>query len=103
MQPLVLVLLLAAVPSQNSSPTKTAFSTKAAQRGERNPTVQRALEVLDSLIPLPAPWSLTPGQIRTWSDQPTWLTSLRERIRNLLSLQLKARHAAAMNANRNTR
>jgi len=65
---------------------RTAVQQPAAQRPERNPTALRALKVLDSLIPIPAPRSLTRAQIRTWADQTTWLKRLRERIRNLLSL-----------------
>jgi hypothetical protein len=65
---------------------RTAVQQPAAQPPERNPTALRALKVLDSLIPAPAPRSFTRAQTRTWANQTTWLKSLRERIRNLLSL-----------------
>lgn len=44
------------------------------------------MKVLDSLIPVPAPRSLTPAQARTWSAQAAWLKSLKARIQNLLAL-----------------
>jgi hypothetical protein len=86
MQPLMLVVLLAAMPSQNPAAIKPAVPIDSAQRQERNPTAFRALTVLDSLIPAPPPRSLTPAQAQTWAKQTTWLKSLRDRIRTLLSL-----------------
>lgn len=86
MQPLVFLLLLAAMPSQTPSAAKTAVPAAAAQRPVPNPTFLRAVEVFDSLIPLPRPRSLTAAQARTWMEQTTWLQSLKARIRNLLRL-----------------
>jgi len=86
MQPLMLLLLMSVMPSQNPSTARAAVPADTAHLQERNPTAVRALKVLDSLIPTPAPRSLTPAQVRTWTEQTAWLKSLRERIRNLLSL-----------------
>ena len=105
-----LLLLLACSSAENPSPPKTADSGPVAQQpqqaqpaqpeqarpapppplpapqGERNPTAQLALVVLDSLIAVPAPRSLTAVDRRTWSEQTAWLKSLKDRIGNLLSL-----------------
>ena len=42
--------------------------------------------MLDSLISVPAPRSLTVAERRTWSEQTTWLKSIKDRIGNLLAL-----------------
>jgi len=103
----LLLLLPACSSTENPSPPKTAVSESVAQQpqqtqpapppppapqapsvpqGEPNPAAQLAVRVLDSLISLPAPVSLTVAERRTWSEQTTWLKSLKDRIRNLLSM-----------------
>jgi hypothetical protein len=105
----LLVLLPACSSTENPSPPKTAVSESVAQQpqpqqaqpatpppaapqappvpqGEPNPAAQLAVRVLDSLLSVPAPVSLTVAERRTWSEQTTWLKSLKDRIRNLLSM-----------------
>ena len=85
MQPLLL-LLVAATPAPPASRLETAGQAEIAQQGVRDSAAHHAVAVLDSLIPLRAPRSLGTLQRQTWTEQTTWLKSLRERVQNLLSL-----------------
>ena len=58
----------------------------AAQRPDANPTVQRAFEVIDSLIKAPLPGSPSRADGRALIEQNAWFKSLRDRIQNLLTL-----------------
>jgi len=86
MQPLLLLVLAAAPPAHSAFLIETAGRAEIAQKGVRDSAAHRAVAVLDSLIPLPAPGSLTRVQREAWTEQTTWLKSLRERVQNLLAL-----------------
>jgi hypothetical protein len=86
MHALLVALMLAAPGSQAPTPGRTAAVPAPAQRPEPNPTVARALEVLDSLIPLPPPAAASAADRRAWTEQTSWLRSLRGRIQTLVSL-----------------
>ncbi len=107
-----------------------ALSSASAQTLQRgNPSVSRALKVLDSLIAVPAP-QLPPTQLKVWNQQTSWFQSIKQTMQQqvrmktkpdstwiklqqqyeresqqfqMLSNILKARHEAAMNAIRNIR
>jgi hypothetical protein len=60
--------------------------------------VIRALAVLDSLIPLRAPGSLSAADQRTWAEQTEWLKTLKGRIETLLSLVVTPAESVAVPA-----
>lgn len=108
----ILLLMLAGCSSQESVPGKTPSSAAAtqqpeptpppapipqgpeprtpapaaAQRPDANPTVQRAFEVIDSLIKAPLPGSPSRADGRALLEQNAWFKSLRDRLQNLLAL-----------------
>ena len=84
---LVSVLVsLAALSWQNPSPSTRPVPLAISQRPARDSTLVRAWKVIDSLIPEPAPKSLTRAQAKMWLEQTAWLKSLKARIENLLLL-----------------
>jgi hypothetical protein len=60
--------------------------------------VLRALAVLDSLIPVRAPGSLSAADQRTWAEQTEWLKTLKGRIESLLSLVVTPAESVAVPA-----
>jgi hypothetical protein len=60
--------------------------------------VLRALAVLDSLIRLRAPGSLSAADRRTWAEQTEWLKTLKGRIESLLSLVVTPAESVAVPA-----
>ena len=123
MSPFVVVLGLAVLACQNPPPSRTdAPATDAqpapppdtqpaatptprdpatapeVQRGQADTTVIRALAVLDSLIPLRAPGSLSAAEQRTWAEQTEWLKTLKGRIESLLSLVVTPAESVAVPA-----
>jgi len=60
--------------------------------------VIRALTVLDSLIPLRGPGSLSAAEQRTWAEQTEWLKTLKGRIESLLSLVVSPAESVAVPA-----
>jgi hypothetical protein len=82
---LILLLALGGGADQQPPPGTTAVPGAAAQRPERNPTVVRAFEVLDSLVRAPQP-RLSAADARAWTQQKAWFTDLRARIQNLLAM-----------------
>lgn len=70
----------------------------AVQRGQADTTVLRALAVLDSLIPLRAPGSLSTADQRTWGEQTEWLKTLKGRIESLLTLVVTPAESVAVPA-----
>ena len=76
-----------AAPDTSQQPeTKTPAATVATQRPEANPTVRRALEVIDSLIKTPLPGRSTRADQTALAEQNAWFKSLRDRLVNLLTL-----------------
>lgn len=124
MSPFVVVLGVAVLACQNPPPSRTdapatdaqrtpapppdtqrtpASDTPRApappvQRAQADTTVTRALAVLDSLIPLPAPGSLSAADRRTWGEQTEWLKTLKGRIESLLSLVVTPSESVAVPA-----
>ena len=118
----VLVLGLAVLACQNPPPSRTDAPATDAQATtppdtQRAPapdtprapapsvqwahadtTVLRALAVLDSLIPLRAPGSLSAAERRTWGEQTEWLKTLKGRIESLLSLVVTPAESVAVPA-----
>jgi hypothetical protein len=59
----------------------------AAEREDKNPTVVRALEVVDSLLTHPAPRNaLRVADVAVATEQATWFKSLRDRLTTLLTM-----------------
>jgi hypothetical protein len=58
----------------------------AAQRPDANPTVLRALEVIDSVTRSPLPGAASRADGRALTEQNAWFRTLRDRLQNLLSL-----------------
>ena len=124
MSPFVVVLGLAVFACQNPPPSRTdAPATDAQpapppdtqptpapdtprdpapappiQRAQADTTVLRALAVLDSLIPIRAPGSLSAAEQRTWAEQTEWLKTLKGRIESLLSLVVTPAESVAVPA-----
>lgn len=80
------------------APEAQRASAAATQRAPADTTVLRALAVLDSLIPLRAPRSLSAADQRTWTEQTEWLKTLKERIETLLSLVVTPAESVAVPA-----
>ena len=83
------------VPDTQRAPAPPA---PPLQRAQADTTVIRALAVLDSLIPLRAPGSLSAADQRTWGEQTEWLKTLKGRIENLLSLVVTPAESVAVPA-----
>jgi hypothetical protein len=126
MSPFVLVLGFAVLACQNPPPSRTDAPATDAQptpppatqptpapdapraqapapapavpRAQADTTVLRALAVLDSLIPLRAPGSLSAAEQRTWGEQTEWLKTLKGRIESLLSLVVTPAESVAVPA-----
>lgn len=124
MSPFVVVLGFAVLACQNPPPSRTdapatdaqpvpppdtqrtpapetprdPAAAPAVQRGQADTTVIRALVVLDSLIPLRAPRSLSAADQRTWAEQTEWLKTLKGRIETLLSLVVAPSESVAVPA-----
>jgi hypothetical protein len=122
MSPFAVVLGLAVLACQNTPPSRTdapATDTQPtpapdtqrapapdAQRpptpsvplAQADTTVIRALAVLDSLIPVRAPGSLSGADQRTWAEQTEWLKTLKGRIETLLSLVVTPAESVAVPA-----
>lgn len=81
-----ILFTLAALSCPAAPAAERAAPSREAVRPPENPTVARALEVLDSLIPLSPPRSVPAVQARDWAAQTTWFCSLRDRLRNLTAL-----------------
>lgn len=77
-----LALLLFQIPSVLGS----AVPEAAAQGAVPDSTVVGAIKVLDSLIPVPPPKSLTRAQAGTWQEHTAWLKDLKARMENLLAM-----------------
>ena len=88
----------AADPQRAQAPAPDPASAPAVQRGQADTTVIRALVVLDSLIPLRAPGSLSSAEQRTWAEQTEWLKTLKGRIESLLSLVVTPAESVAVPA-----
>ena len=87
-----------AADTQRAHAPAPASAAAAVQRGQADTTVIRALAVLDSLIPLRAPGSLSAGEQRTWAEQTEWLKTLKGRIESLLSLVVTPAESVAVPA-----
>ena len=124
MSPFVVVLGLAVLACQNPPPSRTDAPATDAQptpppdtqrapapdaprapapapalpRAQADTTVLRALAVLDSMIPLRAPGSLSAAEQRTWGEQTEWLKTLKGRIESLLSLVVTPAESVAVPA-----
>lgn len=87
-------------PDTQRSQAPDARPTPApnAQRAPADTTVIRALAVLDSLIPLRAPGSLSAADQRTWAEQTEWLKTLKGRIETLLALVVTPAESVAVPA-----
>jgi len=106
MSPFAVVLGFAVLACQNPSPSRTDARATDAQpapapavpRAQADTTVLRALAVLDSLIPIRAPGSLSAADRRTWTEQTEWLKTLKGRIETLLSLVVTPAESVAVPA-----
>ena len=87
-------------PDSPPAPGAGTPRTPAAetQRAPADSTVLRALAVLDSLIPLRPPGSLSAADRQTWAEQTEWLKSLKGRIETLLSLVVTPAESVAVPA-----
>jgi hypothetical protein len=83
---------------QAPAPGAQRTAVPPAQLAQTDTTVLRALAVLDSLIPLRAPSSLSSADQRTWSEQTEWLKTLKGRIETLLSLVVTPAQSVAVPA-----
>jgi len=90
------------VPAPDAQPTAAPDPQRApapdVQRAPADTTVIRALAVLDSLIPLRTPGSLSAADQRTWAEQTEWLKTLKGRIESLLSLVVTPAESVAVPA-----
>jgi hypothetical protein len=84
--------------TQRAQAPAPAAAAAAVQRGQADTTVLRAVAVLDSLIPLRAPGSLSAADQRTWGEQTEWLKTLKGRIETLLSLVVTPAESVAVPA-----
>jgi hypothetical protein len=87
-------------PGTQRTPAPDAQRARApdVQRAHADTTVIRALTVLDSLIPLRVPGSLSAADQRTWTEQTEWLKTLKGRIETLLSLVVTPAESVAVPA-----
>jgi len=87
-------------PDTQPTPAPGAQGAPAADvpKSHADATVIRALAVLDSLIPLRAPGSLSSAEQRTWAEQTEWLKTLKGRIESLLSLVVTPAESVAVPA-----
>jgi len=83
---------------QAPAPAAQPTAIPPAQLAQTDTTVIRALAVLDSLIPLRAPGSLSAAEQRTWAEQTEWLKTLKGRIETLLSLVVTPAESVAVPA-----
>ena len=80
------MLGLAALSWQNPTPSTRPVPPAISHRPARDSAIVSAWKVIDSLIPLRAPKSLTQEQAKAWLEQTDWLKSLNARIENLIDL-----------------
>lgn len=85
-------------PQRTAAPATQRAPSPDLQRAQADTTVIRALVVLDSLIPLRAPRSLSAADQRTWTEQTEWLKTLKGRIETLLSLVVTPAESVAVPA-----
>lgn len=80
------LLVVFAFAGQNPTPGRPSVAVSAV-REDRNPTVVRALEVVDSLLTHPiAPRTLRGADVAVATEQATWFKSLRDRLTSLLTM-----------------
>ena len=77
-----ILLSLAAASWQNPTPSTRPVPPAISQRPARDSAIVHAWKVIDSLIPVRAPNSLTRAEAKTWLQQTDWLKSLKARIEN---------------------
>ena len=92
-----------ATPAPEQAPSSVPKQAQAvaatARREDRNPTVIRALEVIDSLLAHPvAPAGVGAAERGVVVEQAAWFRSLRDRLASLLSLVQTPTERAAVPA-----
>ena len=87
-----------AADAQRAQAPAPPAAAAAVRRGQADTTVLLAMAVLDSLIPLRAPGSLSAADQRTWGEQTEWLKTLKGRIESLLTLVVTPAESVAVPA-----